>query len=240
MSDRLTRRMALRGLTTGAAALFGTRGAFADELAPTPRLTEGPYYPDKLPLDTDNDLLIVNDEITPAVGEVTWLSGQVLTRAGSPLRGAHVEIWQVDGKGAYLHSGDPAHRRFDRHFQGYGRFLTDAEGRYTFRTLKPVRYPGRAPHIHLAVNLKGKRVLTTQVLVQGAPENARDGVLNEVRDPAARASLVVPFVPLAGSRIGELTARFDVVLGFTPEAPDPDEARPQPSQQPRTNQRRWF
>src|SRR5687767_930438 len=97
-----TRRNFFRGL--GLAALyFSTRGAFADELALTPPQTEGPFYPDKLPLDTDNDLLVINDELTPAVGAITWLSGRVLDRRGEPIRNAMVEIWQCDNNGAYLH-----------------------------------------------------------------------------------------------------------------------------------------
>ena len=103
---------------------------------------EGPFYPDKLPLDTDNDLLIVNDSITPAVGQITYLSGRVLDRRGNPLRNAVVEIWQVDGKGVYLHSGSENRDRRDAHFQGYGRFLTGARGEYCFRTVKPVPYTG--------------------------------------------------------------------------------------------------
>src|SRR6516162_5959602 len=92
----LSRRGLLRGgLAFGAAALFAP-GVFAEQLAATPRLTEGPFYPDKLPLDTDNDLLIVNDSITPAVGEITHLAGCVLSPSGEPIRGAVVEIWQVD------------------------------------------------------------------------------------------------------------------------------------------------
>ena len=70
-------------------ALFAARpGAYADELTRTPEQTEGPFFPDRLPLDTDNDLLIVNDGITPAVGEVTWLSGRVLDARGEPIRNA--------------------------------------------------------------------------------------------------------------------------------------------------------
>src|SRR5258708_10393951 len=106
-----SRRRFLRGLTRGAMALgvpdfFGAPGLYAEELTRTPRQTEGPFYPDHLPLDTDNDLLIINDSITPAVGEVTHLSGRILDAKGKPIRNALVEIWQVDGNGVYLHSGD--------------------------------------------------------------------------------------------------------------------------------------
>src|SRR6476661_7839125 len=97
------RRGFLSAMTFGAAA-FATRGLFADELVRTPRQTEGPFYPDKLPLDTDNDLLVINDTITPAVGEVTHLTGRILDSKGNPVRNALVEIWQVDNNGSYIHS----------------------------------------------------------------------------------------------------------------------------------------
>src|SRR5258708_16466551 len=97
------RRRFLRGLSFGA-ALFTVPGAFAAELVRTPRQTEGPFYPDHLPLDTDNDLIIVNDGVTPAVGEITHLSGRILDGRGEPIRNALVEIWQVDNNGVYLHS----------------------------------------------------------------------------------------------------------------------------------------
>lgn len=218
----ITRRGALRTLGAAAAAsLFETRGAFADELAATPRLTEGPFYPDRLPLDTDNDLLILGDSLTPAVGEITHLSGQVLTRAGSPVRGAYVEIWQVDAHGNYIHSrGAQGRQGRDPNFQGYGRFLTDLEGRYAFRTIKPVVYPGRVPHIHMAISHNGRRVLTTQIMIRGYAGNERDGVLRSVRDGAARDLLLADFAPIPGSRLGELACKFDVVLGVTPADPD--------------------
>src|SRR5688572_9822271 len=86
------------------AALWSVPGVFAEELTRTPAQTEGPFYPDHLPLDTDNDLLVLNDAITPAVGEVTWLSGRVLDARGEPIRNALVEIWQCDNNGVYIHS----------------------------------------------------------------------------------------------------------------------------------------
>src|ERR1700736_6361213 len=130
-----SRRRFLSTLTLGAAA-FTTPGLFAEELARarTPRMTEGPFYPPKLPLDTDNDLIIINNSITPAVGEITHLSGRIRGANGSPVRNALVEIWQVDNHGAYLHSGTSNRERRDRNFQGFGRFLTASSGEYYFRT----------------------------------------------------------------------------------------------------------
>ncbi|MDX1968779.1 MAG: protocatechuate 3,4-dioxygenase [Planctomycetaceae bacterium] len=205
------------------AAAWNVRGAFAEELALTPSLTEGPFYPDHLPLDTDNDLLVLNDALTPAIGEITHLSGRILNAAGNPIRNAFVEIWQVDGNGAYLHTGDSRHHLFDKNFQGYGRFLTDAEGRYYFRTIKPVPYPGRTPHIHFGISQHGKRVFTTQLLIKGHPQNERDGVFRNIREPATRELLLADFQKLPDSKIGELAAHFDIVLGKTPpDAPSDD------------------
>lgn len=214
-SHRPSRRDFARGLAFGAAVLY-TPGAFAEALTLTPSQTEGPFYPDHLPLDTDNDLLLINDNITPAIGEVTHLSGRVLDSDGKPLRNAVVEIWQVDGNGVYLHSRSAGEKR-DANFQGYGRFTTGSTGDYYFRTVKPVNYPGRTPHIHYAISQNGKRLLTTQLYVKGAPGNERDGVLRNIRDEAQRESVLVEFKPLKGSKLGELTADFPIVLGMTPE-----------------------
>ena len=101
------RRRFLRSASLGAATLFTVPGAFAEALQRTPSDAEGPFYPDELPLDTDNDLLIVNDKITPAAGAVSYLGGVVMNVKGQPLRNALVEIWQVDNKGIYLHSKAP-------------------------------------------------------------------------------------------------------------------------------------
>lgn len=217
MLDLSFSRRQFLGYSAGAAGLLVTPGLFAEELARTASIGEGPFYPDKMPLDTDNDLLIINDRITPAVGEITHLSGRVLSETGEPLRNAFVEIWQVDNNGAYLHSGTSNADKRDSNFQGYGRFLTDVKGHYYFRTIKPVAYPGRTPHIHLAVSQNGKRVFTTQVLVKGEKQNEQDGLFRNIRDEAARQTVLADFKKIPDSKIGELAASFDVVLGVTVE-----------------------
>lgn len=210
------RRRFLRSVGMSA-ALFTVGGAFAEELIRTPRQTEGPFYPDKLPLDTDNDLIVINDAATAAVGEITWLSGRILTPAGEPIRNATVEIWQVDNHGAYLHTRTSNSEKRDTHFQGFGRFVTGSSGEYLFRTIKPVPYPGRTPHIHFAVKAKGREKFTTQCYVHGHPNNERDGIWKSIKDEKQRQAVTVDFAALKDSRIGELTARFDIVPGFTPE-----------------------
>lgn len=201
--------------TFGAVSLFDS-GVFAQQLIQTPAQTEGPFYPDKLPLDTDNDLLVINDKITPAVGAVTYVSGRILDARGEPIRGALVEIWQCDNNGAYLHSGTGNRENRDANFQGFGRFMTGSTGEYLFRTIKPVPYPGRTPHIHYAVKIKGREKFTTQCYIKGHPGNEKDGVLRAIRDAKARESVMVDFAPIKSSGIGELAAKFDIVLGFTP------------------------
>lgn len=212
MRDQFLSRRGFLGSLAVGAAFCTVPGRFADELVRTPRQTEGPFYPDKLPLDTDNDLLIINNSITPAVGEVTWLSGRILNARGEPVRNALVEIWQVDNNGSYLHTRSVNREKYDSNFQGFGRFETGSKGEYKFRTIKPVPYPGRTPHIHFAVKIKGADTFTTQCYIKGEPGNERDGILRSIRDERARASLIVPFAPVKGSRIGELAARFDIVL----------------------------
>src|SRR5688572_13603345 len=197
-------------------ALFTVPGAFAEELIRTPRQTEGPFYPDKLPLDTDNDLIVVNDATTPAVGEITYLSGRILDARSEPIRNALVEIWQTDKNGVYLHTGSANRKERDTNFQGFGRFLTGSTGEYLFRTIKPVRYPGRTPHIHFAVKTKGREKFTTQCYIEGHPGNEKDGIWKNL-DQKGRKAVTVPFAALKESKIGELAAKFDVVLGHTPE-----------------------
>src|ERR1700730_15611332 len=198
-----------------APALFLVQGSFAEELVLTPAQTEGPFYPDKLPLDTDNDLLIINDSITPAVGEVTHLSGRILDKRGDPIRNAVVEIWQVDNNAAYLHTKSDNYATRDRNFQGVGRFVTSSTGEYYFRAIKPVLYPGRmAPHIHFAVKSNGRDRFTTQCYIKGHPGNAVDFVLKGIRDSKARELVIVDFAPIKASRIGELAGKFELAMGY--------------------------
>jgi protocatechuate 3,4-dioxygenase, beta subunit len=215
---QLDRRRFLQGLTAAGLAVFTTPGVFAQQLVETGTTTEGPFYPDKLPLDTDNDLLVINDSITPAVGEITHLTGRVLTKSGQAVRNAFVEIWQVDQTGSYVHTGGRQPTGFDRNFQGYGRFLSDSKGQYYFRTLKPIDYTligiFRTAHIHVAVSQNGRRVFTSQLMVNGHPANARDGIIRNL-DPRALKTLLVDFKALPGSKLGELSANFDIVLGAT-------------------------
>jgi protocatechuate 3,4-dioxygenase beta subunit len=206
------RRQFLNWAAVGTTSLFYSRGLFAEELVRTPAQTEGPYYPTQLPLDQDNNLLVINDSITPAVGEILQLSGRVLTSSGGPIRNATVEIWQADNTGAYIHPRSNGYRNRDVNFQGYGRFETSSTGEYLFRTIKPGLYTGRTRHIHFKISARGVQTLTTQCYFKGEPQNSNDGVLRGIRNERERDSVILALTPVATSPFGEKVGRFDIVM----------------------------
>ncbi len=207
-----SRRRFLTGFGA-ASAFFHVPGLFAEQLTLTPAQTEGPFYPDKLPLDTDNDLIVISNSLTPAVGTIAQVSGRILTASGEPIRNALVEIWQCDNNGAYLHSRTGNREKRDVNFQGFGRFETASSGEYRFRTIKPVPYQNRTAHIHFLVKAPGRDKFITQCYIKGHPANEKDGPLRGIRDQAARDCVLVSFDPIAKSKTGEVAARFDIVLG---------------------------
>ncbi|QDT64878.1 dioxygenase family protein [Calycomorphotria hydatis] len=217
--DQLSRRELLAG-TAASLAYFTTPGLFAEELEElllTPRQTEGPFYPDRLPLDRDNDLIIVQESLTPALGQVLHLGGRVLSSAGEPIRNAEVEIWQVDNNGVYIHSRSAGKGNSDKYFQGYGKFETDSTGFYYFRTIRPVPYPGRTPHIHFKVNVKGRNVLTSQFYIDGESQNARDGVYRGIGSREKQELVTLKLHDKPKSKIDEKIAEQDIIIGFTPD-----------------------
>jgi len=138
-----------------------------------PAMTLGPFYPLQLPPDSDSDLTQVAGRPAPAQGErLDWRS-QLVDAQGRPLGAARVEIWQCDALGAYHHSRDRTEPR-DPNFQGFGAAETDAEGRFAFRTIRPVPYSGRTPHIHVKVQHPAVGEFVTQMFVRNDPGNAGD------------------------------------------------------------------
>jgi protocatechuate 3,4-dioxygenase beta subunit len=199
-----------RTLILGMAASLLSSSVLAAPLRPTPAQTAGPFYPPELPLDADNDLTRVRGASGVAQGQVTDLTGRLLDLDGRPIRAVRIEIWQCDANGRYRHPDDhgPAP---DPHFQGLGHAVTDADGRYRFRTIRPVPYPGRTPHIHYAVFLPGQPPFTTQLYIAGEPMNQRDFLFRAV-PPERRHLLQAEFRPARSSR-AEFAASFDLVMG---------------------------
>jgi protocatechuate 3,4-dioxygenase, beta subunit len=200
----LNRRAATAALVALPAVWTGVRAQPAFPPRPTPSQTEGPFYPVALPKDSDFDLLR-NGTLDYRRGQPAWVEGTVADLQGKPVAGAQVEIWQCDETGHYHHPGDGG--KADPAFQGFGRVTVGADGSYRFRTIRPVPYTGRTPHIHVKVKLGPRELLTTQLYVAGDPGNERDGVWRRL-DTASRAAVTVPFKPDEGG----LRASFPIIV----------------------------
>lgn len=200
----LNRRAATAALVSLPMVWTGVRAQPAPTRRYTPAQTEGPFYPVSLPKDTDFDLLR-NGGVNYRRGQPSWVEGVVTDLQGKPVAGAQVEIWQCDEGGHYHHPGDGG--KADPAFQGFGRVAVGADGRYRFRTIRPVAYGGRTPHIHVKVKLGARELLTTQLYVEGDPHNERDFIWRRL-DDQARAMVTAPFV--AGT--DGLRATFPIVV----------------------------
>jgi len=206
-----TSRRAL--IIAAGASLLPLHPTLAAALIATPSQTEGPFYPTALPADTDNDLVQVRGQAAQAMGTVLHLQGRVLDLNGKPVEGALVEIWQCDAQGIYDHPRQPGREKRDSAFQGYGRMVA-ADGRYSFRTLRPVAYPGRTPHIHVKVATAGGGLLTSQFYIAGEPGNERDGIFRAAaRDPRQRERIEMRLAPAPGLETGALATTMDIVVG---------------------------
>ena len=192
----------------GLACIYPTSLLAVENLLLTPKQGEGPFYPTTLPLDSDNDLVQVEGRTGLAKGDIAQLTGRISDDRGRPVSNARVEIWQCDNNGRYHHIGPNRNVDLDPNFQGYGVFTTASDGAYRFRTIKPVAYRGRAPHIHFIIRGPGFESLTTQMYVQGEPENRTDFVLNRVSS-SFRKQLITPF---SKNRSGQLSGQFNIVL----------------------------
>ena len=205
---RVLRRRAVAAALIAAPALWlGPRAQPGPTRRATPAQTEGPFYPVAFPKDSDFGLLH-NGALSYAHGQSAWVDGSVTDLGGRPVQGAVVEIWQCDHAGHYHHPGDGG--RADAAFQGFGRVTVGADGQYRFRTIRPVAYASRTPHIHVKVRLGPRELLTTQLYVAGDPHNERDFLWRNLRDDADRAALTVPFT--AGTE--GLQARFPIVVAL--------------------------
>jgi protocatechuate 3,4-dioxygenase beta subunit len=228
----LNRRRLLKSLAIASAG-FSLRGYLAEALTLTPSVEQGPYYPlaSNIPLDKDNDLVFLNDSLTPASGIVSYISGRVLDSSGKPIRGALVELWHCDANGYYLYSSlHPRNPHIDPSFAGFGQFLTGATGEYRFRTIKAGLYVGRTRHFHWGITIPGQLSrFTTQtywpeepVGPDGQPWNwnsGNDPDETTISDPDQRSSVILSFTPVPGSFSGEVQANWDIVMGQSPVYP---------------------
>jgi protocatechuate 3,4-dioxygenase beta subunit len=207
MTMTLDRRTLLAQLMAAAA---GVPVALAETpLTATPSQTAGPFYPDEKPLDRDADLTQLRGSRAAAAGRVVYLSGRILDTRGRPVEGARIEIWQANAHGRYAHPWDSSRRPLDPNFQGYGLQVTDAQGCYRFKTIKPGPYDSRPPHIHVDIGVPSAD-LTTQIYFPGEPLNERDGIFRSTRN--REALIAKPVEPRGAVEDGALVLRWDAVI----------------------------
>jgi protocatechuate 3,4-dioxygenase beta subunit len=199
-----------RTLLCAAPALFIPRIVLADAM-PTPSATEGPFYPTEIPADDDNDLVRIEDAVREAGGDILHLEGRVLDPAARPLAGVRIEIWQCDANGVYLHPGSQGGTARDAAFQGFGHSTSDAAGAFSFRTIVPVPYPGRTPHIHLKALMDGSEVLTTQLYRAGFAQNESDGLFRRM-SREEQESVSMTLRPRAGAARPAFDTAVELVL----------------------------
>lgn len=196
--DARRRRVAL---AAAAAWASGARPAWADGRRTVAPMTDGPFYPPRAWreqwTDWDADLSRVqrNGRTLVARGEHLGLELQLADTKGRRIDGAEVEIWQCDALNVYRHPRvRAAAGEYDEAFQGFGASRSDGDGRLRFRTIRPVPYPGRTPHIHVKLRHASFGEVTSQLFIAGDPGNARDFLWRAI-DPADRAMLEMQLQP---------------------------------------------
>ncbi|NNE04910.1 MAG: protocatechuate 3,4-dioxygenase [Xanthomonadales bacterium] len=210
--NKLVSRRAVIKASAGAAAGAIAANSVAGSLSPTPANPEGPFYPIHEQTDRDADLTRVAGRDGRAQGEVVRVSGRVLDESGEPIANAVVDIWQANAAGRYDHEGDTSDSPKDPNFQGWAIVKTDADGRYSFTTIKPGAYTAmgdwvRPPHIHYKVSRRGYHELITQMYWDGDPLNDKDELFLSLPE-AERERLLVGFE--TSGEVSEGT--FDIVL----------------------------
>ncbi len=196
-----------RKLIFGITAL--TLPGIARAVIRTPAGTEGPFYPTPgmRYKDIDNDLVKIKGQVEQAGGEVVRIRGRVLDSKGKAIAAAQVEIWQCDVKGRYLHRSEYGWSSRDKAFQGFGFDTTNDDGEFSFRTIKPVPYSGRTPHIHLKILQGGRERLITQLYLPDHPENETDWLYQQI--PENQRELVTLFFNQSS---GEPLADINLVI----------------------------
>ena len=213
MTDPTRRKLLMNLSALTAMGVAGSAMAFT----PTPRQTAGPFYPNMMPLDKDNDLTVVQGKSDRASGIISDLSGRIVDINGNALSGLRIEIWQCDANGRYRHTRENGERPVDENFQGFGFATTDARGHYRFRTIRPVRYPGRTPHIHVAVFPSGEHPFVTQLYIAGEVRNETDFLFNDI--PWDKRELLTAEFKESTISGAEQQAEFDIILNRTDGTP---------------------
>jgi protocatechuate 3,4-dioxygenase beta subunit len=216
LGQSLTRRGVLRVVAVSATAL--ALPALATSRRAIARMTDGPFYPPRAWrerwTDWDADLTRVQQAggTRVAKGEHLGLEARVVDVNGRVIDGATVEIWQCDAVGHYRHpSTEPSTDAVDDAFQGFGSAQSNAQGQLRFRTIKPVPYPGRTPHIHVKLRHATFGEVTSQLFVASEPANARDGLWRRL-SADDRTGLEMKLEPAANDTGLRWLVRHDLVV----------------------------
>ncbi len=210
------RQLLKRAALLGAVTLAGPwhRAIAQQATMPTPDQILGPFYPVQKPVDGGTDLTHLSGKSGTAQGEVIYVMGRVLNLKGEPVRGAQLEVWQANARGRYVHPSDRNPAPLDPNFEGYANVVSDAEGRYRFKTIKPGAYPVgggwiRPPHIHFDVRGHVNR-LVTQMYFAGETLNDKDPLLQA---SWAKDSLIAKVLsPSAQEEADARLVVWDIVL----------------------------
>ena len=186
-------------------------GISCGSLIRTPWQGEGPFYPNKIPVDSDNDLVKNGDNSFEAGGKILILNGILLNPDSEPVNHVSIEIWQTDKNGVYLHSGSFARDIMDKQFQGFGRTKTDRNGQFFFRTIVPTEYPGRTPHIHMKLWREEKNILTTQLYIKDHPRNNKDFLFQRMSLAEQRLNSM-RLIPAKDRKMAELQTFVKIVV----------------------------
>ncbi len=216
---RINRRDLLRSTAAVGIGLAIPTTLFGQQCEKTPGQLEGPFYMNTWdrtkPVPHQNDLTWAVSPDQPADGDAILLVGQITDKDCRPMGNAMVEIWQACATGRYAHAADPNPARLDPNFRYFGEFLTDENGMYSFKTIKPGAYPVgnefvRPSHVHFKITAGLRGMLTTQMYFAGDPWHSQDPLLNSV-SKAEQKNLIVEPTREDGSDIYTFNA---TVIGF--------------------------
>ena len=217
------RRVLKMALALGAVSLAAPlRSAFAQDAVgfnprgpmPTPDQILGPFYPVRKPTDGGTDLTRLKGRSGVAQGPIIYVMGRVMNLRGQPVPGVKLEIWQANAAGKYTHPNDLNPAPVDPNFEGYATVVTDSEGRYRFKTVRPGAYPVvadyiRPPHIHFDITGQVNRLIT-QMYFPGEPLNEKDPLLQQSWSKESLIAKVLP--PTAEEEPSSKLVVWDILL----------------------------
>lgn len=214
--NKLERRNFMKNVGLGALLIGATKIAKGQDLCEstlTPSQVKGPFYPVSFPKDHDADLTHLKDRFVKAIGQRVYISGKVTDEDCRPIKGAVVEVWQACASGRYNHPSDTSTSALDPNFQYYAMMITNDDGFFSFKTIKPGTYDAtenwvRPPHIHYKFSLNGYEELITQSYFNGEHLNNLDQILQSL-PKEEQSKLIINFETNSKN---ELVGTFNIKL----------------------------